>query len=75
MKGVEQIRNKLEKTPLSELILSPVVLGELGQGVEKSRHREKNAARLARMVDGLQLVALDAGTSRHYDNNLITSSD
>ena len=66
MKGVEQIRNKLETTPLSELILSPVVLGELGHGVEKSLHREKNAARLARMVDGLQLVALDAGTSRHY---------
>jgi len=46
-------------------------------GIERKtpQHREKNAARLARMVDGLQLVALDAGTSRHYDNNLITSSD
>ncbi len=65
---------RLEKTPLSELILSPVVFGELEHGVEKSLHRKKNAARLARMVDGLQLVALDAGTSRHYDN-LITSSD
>ena len=42
------------------------MLGELQLGVEKSRHREKNAARLARLVEGIQLAALDAETSRHY---------
>ena len=66
MKGVERVREKLETTPLSELVLSPVVLGELELGVEKSQHREKNAARLARIVDSLQLTPLDAEASRHY---------
>jgi len=66
MKGVERIREKLETTPLSELILSPVVLGELELGVEKSQHREKNAARLAHTVDNLPLTPLDAEASRHY---------
>jgi len=60
------VRRKLEATALSEIVLSPVVLGELALGVEKSLHREKNAARLARVVDGLHVVALDAATSRHY---------
>ncbi|HAY27195.1 MAG TPA: VapC toxin family PIN domain ribonuclease [Candidatus Accumulibacter sp.] len=66
MKGVERVREKLEATPLSEIVLSPVVLGELALDVEKSLHREKNAARLARVVDGLHVVALDAATSRYY---------
>lgn len=66
MKGVERVREKLETTPLSELILSPVVLGELELGVEKSQHQEKNAARLTRIVDSFPLTPIDAETSRHY---------
>ena len=66
MKGLEKVRDKLAAIPLSDLLLSPVVLGELQLGVEKSQHREKNAARLARMVEGIQLVMLDAETSLHY---------
>ncbi len=66
MKGVVKVRIKLETVPLSALLLSPVVLGELQLGVEKSRHRETNAARLARLVEGIQLAALDAETSTHY---------
>ena len=66
MKGLENVRDKLASIPLSDLLLSPVVLGELQLGVEKSQHREKNAARLARMVEGIQLVMLDAETSLHY---------
>jgi len=66
MKGVEKVRDKLATLPLSDLLLSPVVLGELQLGVEKSQHREKNAARLARLVEGIQLATLDAETSRHY---------
>lgn len=66
MKGVEKVRDKLVTLPLSDLLLSPVVLGELQLGVEKSLHREKNAARLARLVEGIQLAVLDAETSRHY---------
>jgi tRNA(fMet)-specific endonuclease VapC len=66
MKGAEAVRGKLAGLPLSDLLLSPVVLGELQLGVEKSQHREKNAARLAHLVKGIQLAALDAETSRHY---------
>lgn len=66
IKGVERVRGKLETTPLSDLILSPVVLGELKHGVEKSQHQEKNAARLARIVEGLPLIPLDAEASQHY---------
>ncbi len=66
MKGDARVRGKLETTPLSEIMLSPVVLGELEHGVEKSQHREKNRARLARIVEGMHLAPLDAETSRRY---------
>lgn len=42
------------------------MLGELRLGVEKSQYREKNAIRLAQVVEGLQLVPLDATASQHY---------
>ena len=66
MKGVASVRHKLEHTPLSDLALSPVVLGELELGVEKSAYREKNAARLAGVVATIELMPLDALVSRHY---------
>jgi len=66
MKGVATVRDKLEHTPLSDLVLSPVVLGELELGIEKSAHREKNAARLAGVVARIELLPLDATVSRHY---------
>ena len=66
MKGAAGVRYKLEHTPLSDLVLSPVVLGELELGVEKSAHREKNAARLAGVVAKIELMPLDATVSRHY---------
>jgi len=66
MKGVQKVRDKLANIPLSDLLLCPVVLGELQLGVEKSQHRQKNAVRLARLVEGIQLAVLDAETSRHY---------
>jgi tRNA(fMet)-specific endonuclease VapC len=66
MKGIGPVRSKLEATPLSDIALSPVVLGELELGVEKSRHKEKNSARLARIIEGLQLLPLDAQVSRQY---------
>jgi tRNA(fMet)-specific endonuclease VapC len=66
MKGEARVRNKLETTALSEIVLSPVVLGELEHGVEKSQHREKNRARLTRIVEGMHLIPLDAEDSRRY---------
>ena len=66
IKGQEKVRGKLATIPLSDLLLSPVVLGELQLGVEKSQHREKNAARLARLVEGIQMALLDGETRLHY---------
>ena len=66
MKGLDGIRSKLERTALNDIVLSPVVLGELELGVEKSAHREKNSARLTRLVEEIELVPLDAEVSRQY---------
>lgn len=66
MKGVDVVCERLERTALADLVLSPVVLGELELGVEKSAYREKNAARLARLVEQLELAPLDARASRRY---------
>ncbi len=64
MKGLAPVRAKLETVPLTDLVLSPAVLGELELGVEKSQHRKRNAARLARVVQGMPLVPLDVRVSR-----------
>ncbi len=66
MKGTRGVRRKLEATPLTDLILSPIVLGELELGAEKSQHRDKNYARLAHITQGIPLAPIDAETSRHY---------
>lgn len=66
LKGAEKVRDRLATLPLSDLLLSPVVLGELLLGVEKSQHRDKNAARLASVVEAIQIIPIDAETSRHY---------
>lgn len=66
MKGDVRLRDKLEATALSDILLSSVVLGELELGVEKSRWKDRNRARLARIADGLQLVPVDAEVSRRY---------
>lgn len=66
MKGEPGVIGKLEKIPLSALILSPIVLGELEFGAEKSAHVEKNRARLARLTENIPSAPLDTETSRHY---------
>jgi tRNA(fMet)-specific endonuclease VapC len=66
MKGVAPVKLRLEQTLLADILLSPIVLGELEFGVEKSAHREKNAARLATLAQKLELVPIDARVSRRY---------
>jgi len=66
MKGHAAVRARLENTPLSALILSPVVLGELEFGAEKSAHSERNRARLAELAGRLPLAVVNAETSRCY---------
>lgn len=66
MKGNAAVVARLESTPLANLILCPVVLGELEFGAEKSAHSERNRARLAELAERLPLAAVDAETSRCY---------
>lgn len=66
MKGNAAVVARLEDTPLENLVLSPVVLGELEFGTEKSAHSERNRARLAELAETLPLAVVDAETSRCY---------
>jgi len=66
LKGVASVRRKLETTPISCLVLSPVVLGELEFGAEKSAYPEKNRARLSTLIDNIPISPLDDETSRQY---------
>lgn len=66
LKAHPAVRVRLERTPATALVLSPVVLGELETGVEKSARVEYNRARLATVVEALALVPLDASASRAY---------
>ena len=66
MKGDAAVVGRLENTPLQNLVLSPVVLGELEFGAEKSAHSERNRTRLAELAERLPLAVVDAETSRCY---------
>ncbi len=66
MKGDAAVVARLENTPLQDLVLSPLVLGELEFGAETSAHSERNRVRLAELAVRLPLVAVDAETSRRY---------
>jgi len=66
MKQVAPVKRQLEQRLLADILLSPVVLGELEFGVEKSAYREKNAARLAELVERLELVPIDDRVSQRY---------
>jgi tRNA(fMet)-specific endonuclease VapC len=66
LKGRSEVRTRLQRLPLADLLLSPVVLGELELGVEKSAWPERNRARLADVVQHLTVVPLDAEAAHHY---------
>lgn len=66
LKGQAAVRARLERIAASEILLSPIVLGELELGVEKSAQRQRNRERLAAVVAGLRVVPLDATVSHRY---------
>mgnify|MGYP001009845407 CR=1 FL=1 len=66
LKGQIAVKQRLETLALDKIRLSTVVLGELEFGAEKSAYCERNRARLTRMAQQLQLVGIDAATSRQY---------
>jgi tRNA(fMet)-specific endonuclease VapC len=55
IKGRSPVREKLETVDASQLLVSPIVLGELLTGVEKSQRRAK---RLLEVLSGLQMVEI-----------------
>lgn len=66
VKGVPSVRAYLQKVRAVDVLLSPIVLGELEFGAEKSACPERNRARLQTVIDGFAVVALDAAASRAY---------
>ena len=66
LKAHPAVRLQLESLPASAVVLSPIVLGELQTGVEKSAQAERNRARLDEVAAGLAVPPLDAATSAHY---------
>lgn len=66
LKGHPTVRARLEALPASAVLLSPIVLGELETGVEKSTQIERNRARLTGVVARLELVPLDGAVSTTY---------
>lgn len=66
MRGHALVKQALERTPLQDVVLSPVVLAELQLGVEKSAHPEANARRVSSVVQHLELAPIDHVTAAHY---------
>lgn len=66
LKAHPAVRARLESLPAVSILVSPIVLGELETGVEKSAQVERNRARLGAVVGGLAVPALDAATSSSY---------
>lgn len=66
IKGRSPVREKLETVDASRLLVSPIVLGELLNGVEKSQRRSSNRNRLLGVLSGLQMVDLQPGVAVLY---------
>ncbi|KOR31938.1 twitching motility protein PilT [Achromatium sp. WMS3] len=60
------VLTKMADIQTSNLILSPIVLGELELGVLKSKWQKANAERLLIIKKRLPLIPLNAETSYHY---------
>lgn len=66
VKGVPSVRARLQQVLAVDVVLSPIVLGELQFSAEKSRFPERNRAKLEKVTEGFPVVALDFASSRIY---------
>ena len=66
VKGAPPVRARLEQVLAADVVLSPIVLGELQFGAEKSSYPERNRAKLEKVIEGFPVVALDFASSRIY---------
>lgn len=61
-----QVRTRLARLSPANVVLSPVVLGELHVGWRKSVHTEANRNALQQFTEGATFEALDADAAMHY---------
>jgi tRNA(fMet)-specific endonuclease VapC len=66
VKGVPTVQARLQTVQAVDVWVSPIVLGELEFGAEKSAFPERNRAKLQILIDGFPVMTLDAATSRAY---------
>ncbi|WP_376696869.1 PIN domain-containing protein [Wenzhouxiangella sp. EGI_FJ10305] len=66
VKGWRPVRDRLKTVDASSILISPIVLGELLTGVEKSQHRASNRERLLGVLEGLRPVTMSADVAIHY---------
>lgn len=66
IKAREPVRKKLELIDASSILISPVVLGELLTGVEKSQRKAANRERLVAVLEGLRMVELEPQVAVQY---------
>lgn len=66
VKGVPSVQAHLQKVQAVDVLLSPIVLGELEFGAEKSAFPDRNRAKLQTVINGFTVAALDIATSRAY---------
>lgn len=66
IKGADPVRRQLEQVDAAALVLSPIVLGELLLGVEKSRMQASNRERLLQVVGQFAVAPIDADVSDIY---------
>ena len=64
--GMTVVRDRLQGLHRSEIVLSPIVLGELITGVEKSQRLERNRGALDAVVRHIDLLPIDQRTAEHY---------
>ncbi|RFF27806.1 MULTISPECIES: PIN domain-containing protein [unclassified Wenzhouxiangella] len=66
VKGRSPVRERLETIDASNILISPIVLGELLTGVEKSQRKSANRKRLLTVLEGLRIVELGPEVAVRY---------
>lgn len=66
IKGRSPIREKLESVDAATILVSPIVLGELLTGVEKSRYKSANRKRLLDVLSGLRMIEIQPDVAARY---------
>ncbi|NEZ03416.1 type II toxin-antitoxin system VapC family toxin [Wenzhouxiangella sp. XN201] len=66
IKGREPVRKRLERIDAPNILISPIVLGELLTGVEKSQRRTSNRQRLLGVLEGFRLIEMAPDVAIRY---------